>query len=187
MSHAGMSDPPPPFRFSRESRIRIDPEGRVWHEGERVLHEGLARALASWVDFDDATGRYVMRNPLDWCFITVDRTPLVVRRIIPRADAFDLELSDHTVEPLRREHLLVAPDGALFTYVRGGTLLAGFDRASAFALLEHAVPAGDGFALPLGGRVAPIAALAEGEIPPPRPAATLSTSAGEGATRSPAP
>ena len=183
-----MNDAPPPFRFTRESRIRIDADGRVWHEGERVLHEGLARALASWVDFDDATGRYVMRNSLDWCFVTVDRTPLVVRSVVPRGDSFELELSDGSAEPLRPETLRVAPDGAVFAYARGGALLAGFDRSAAFALLEHAVPVGDGYALRVGERELPMTLLAEGEVPPARPVGfTPSTSGGEGGTRSPGP
>jgi hypothetical protein len=183
-----MNDAPPPFRFTRESRIRIDADGRVWHEGEPVLHEGLARALASWVDFDDAAGRYVMRNSLDWCFVTVDRTPLVVRRVVPRDGSFDLELSDGSTEPLRPETLRVAPDGAVYTYAREGSLLAGFDRAAAFALLEHAVPAGAGYVLRVGDRELPLTLLGEGETPPPRPEGfTPSTSGGEGGTRTPAP
>ena len=77
-----MTDAPePPFRFTRESRIRIDRDGYVWHEGQKVAHDKLARALASWVAVDPETDRYVLRNPLDWCFITVDDAPLVVRSV----------------------------------------------------------------------------------------------------------
>lgn len=179
-----MTEAPPPFRFSRESRIRIDADGHLWHEGEPVAHEGLARALASWVDYDDASGRYVLRNALDWCFVAVDHTPLVVRRVVPRGDGFDLALSDGSAEGLRLDTLRVAPDGRVYAYVRGASLLAGFDRAAAFTLLEHAVPRGAGFALRVGDREHPIALLAEGETPPPR---SPSTSAGEGDTRTPAP
>jgi hypothetical protein len=183
-----MNDPVSTFRFSRESRIRIDAEGHVWHEGERVAHEGLARALASWVDFDDATGRYVLRNTLDWCFVTVDRTPLVVRRVTPRGETFVLELSDGSSEALLPETLRVAPDGAVFAYVRGGRLLAAFDRSAAFALLEHAVPAAEGYVLRIGAREFPLVLLGEGEIPPPRPrSASPSTPGDEGGTRSPTP
>jgi len=53
-----------PFKLSRESNIRVDREGHIWHEGERVLHPGLARTLAKWIDIEPS-GRYVMRNPLD--------------------------------------------------------------------------------------------------------------------------
>ncbi len=182
-----MSDAAPPFRFTRESRIRIDADGHVWHEGERVLHDGLARGLAAWVDYDDATGRYVMRNSLDWCFVTVDHTPLVVRRVVPTPEGLDLELSDGAAEPLRPETLRVAPDGAVYAYVRGASLLARFDRAAAFALLERATPAGEGFALRVGARETPLVMLAEGELPPPRPAGHPSTSGMEGGTRTPAP
>jgi hypothetical protein len=182
-----MTEAPPPFRFTRESRIRVDADGHVWHEGERILHEGLAKGLAAWIDYDDATGRYVMRNSLDWCFVTVDHTPLVVRRVIPHDDALQLELSDGSAEALRPDSLRVAPDGAVYTYVREASLLARFDRAAAFALLERAVPVDEGFALRVGDRDVPLTMLAEGETPSPRPPDRPSTSAGEGGTRTPAP
>src|SRR5690242_707785 len=94
-------DAPPPFRFTRESRIRIDRDGYVWHEGEKVVHDKLARALASWVAIDPETDRYVLRNPLDWCIITVDDAPLVVRSVrVHDGSRFEVELSDGSVEAL---------------------------------------------------------------------------------------
>src|SRR5947207_6332922 len=99
-----MSEPTgaaPPFRFSRESRIRVDRDGYFWHEGERVEHRGLAQALASWLAVDPETDRYVLRNSMDWCFITVDDAPLVVRTVsLSATGEVFLELSDGTREPL---------------------------------------------------------------------------------------
>lgn len=132
-----MADPAP-FRFSRESQIRIDAEGHVFHEGERVMHEGLARALASWVDLDDATGRYVLRNSLDWCFVTVDDCPLAVRRVRFEGPTVTLELSDGRDEPLDPTSLSLSADDVLYTRVRGGRLPARFVRSAAFELLSRA-------------------------------------------------
>ncbi len=128
----------PPFLFTRESKIRIDRDGHVWHAGDRVTHEGLERALLTWVDVDDA-GRYVMRNRFDWCFVTVDHTPLVVRSVIfedgpsGRVDAL---LSDGSTEVLDVSSVQVDPDGRVYASVRGGRLLASFDRQAAFKFLE---------------------------------------------------
>ncbi|MEI8254374.1 MAG: hypothetical protein WCJ30_01745, partial [Deltaproteobacteria bacterium] len=128
----------------RESRIRIDRDGHVWHEGEKIAHENLARGLARWLAIDPGTDRYVMRNALDWCFVSVDDAPLVVRTVRPVPDGeggwkgFDLELSDASVERLDPATLRIDADDVPYCDVRGGTLPARFGRHAAFVLLEHA-------------------------------------------------
>jgi Protein of unknown function (DUF1285) len=161
---------PPPFRFSRESRIRIDADGHLWHDGERVEHPRLARALASWVDFDDEAQRYVLRNSLDWCWITVDLAPLTVRNVRFSGDDPEVELSDDSREALRLDTVRATLDGEVWAYVRGGTLLARFDRSAAFALLDRVVQSDDGaLSFAFGARTVPLRLLAPGERLPPRP------------------
>ncbi len=168
----------PPFRFTRESRIRIDADGRIWHEGERIAHPRLERALASWVDFDDAARRYVLRNAIDWCFVAVDLAPLVVRHAWVRGDGVEVECSDEAREALRLDTVHVRPDGEVFAYVRGGTLLARFDRAAAFALLEHAELTADGApALRLDGALVPLRTVSADARLPPRPGASAALAA----------
>ena len=160
----------PPFRFTRESRIRIDADGRVWHEGERVAHPRLERALASWVDFDDDARRYVLRNALDWCFVTVDLAPLVVRHAWVRGGGVEVECSDDSREALRVDTVHVRPDGEVFAYVRGGALLARFDRSAAFALLDHVELTPDGApALRLERGLVPLRTMRADERLAPRP------------------
>jgi hypothetical protein len=140
----------PPFVFSRESKIRIDAEGRFWHEGALVEHPGLSRALASWIAVDAATGRYVLRNTMDWCFITVDDVPLVVRSVtIPERGPVLAWLSDGTTEPLDPATLRLGEGDALYCDVKNGGLPARFGRAAAFALLDRARPEGQGYVLEL--------------------------------------
>lgn len=159
----------PTFRFSRESRIRIDVDGHVWHEGERIFHPRLESALASWVDYDDDAQRYVLRNALDWCFVTVDHAPLVVRAVHPRGGShFDLDLSDGSTEALDAGTVHAASDGRVYAYVHARPLLCLFSRAAAFTLLEHATLGPDGAPV-LGGVT--LKTLSPGEIPPPRPPA----------------
>lgn len=169
-----MSDEAVPFKLSRESQIRVDREGHIWHEGERVLHPGLARALARWIDIDD-NGRYVMRNALDWCFITVDHTPLLVRTLRFEADPalrVELDLSDGTTEALDLGTVQVDPDGVVYAHVRRGRLLARFDRQPSFKFLEHVETDGRGLMSFVSGatrvRISP---LERGEtLVPPAPA-----------------
>lgn len=171
-------DAAPPFRFSRESRIRIDADGRVWHEGERVEHPRLERALLSWVDFDDEARRYVLRNSLDWCRIAVDLAPLVARAVTFTDDRVEVTLSDDAREALDLDTVRVSPDGEVWAYVRGGSLLCRFDRAAAFALLDRAVESPDGgYALRLGEQTFPLKLLAPGERLPPRPGGPFAVAA----------
>lgn len=164
-----MTDAPlPPFRFTRESRIRIDRDGYVWHEGEKVLHDKLARALASWVAVDPETDRYVLRNPLDWCFITVDDAPLVVRSVRPASSSYELELSDGSIEPLDPATLRIDADDVPYCDVRGGTLPARFGRNAAFVLLEHVRADRDRYQLDVGGHPYAIRRVGHGEGAPHR-------------------
>ncbi|MBK6535762.1 MAG: DUF1285 domain-containing protein [Deltaproteobacteria bacterium] len=168
-----MSEDAVPFKLSRESRIRVDRDGHIWHEGERVLHPGLERALASWIDLDD-NGRYVMRNALDWCFVTVDHTPLVVRSVRLETDPsmrVEVELSDDSTEALDLSTVQVDPDGVVYAHVREGKLLARFDRQPSFKFLEHVDTDDRGLmTFVLGTKTVRIAPLERGEtLVPPAP------------------
>lgn len=160
-----------PFRFSRESQIRIDRDGRFWHEGTRVLNDRLEHALATWVDVEDSTGRYVLKNALDWCYVAVDDTPLVVRTVSLDASAggAELVLSDGSQESLVLSSLRVDPEGVVYCDVRRGRMPARFDRSAAFTLLECAEVGTDGtVTLRLGGVQTTVAALKPGETVRPR-------------------
>jgi hypothetical protein len=150
-------EPGASFVFSRESRIRIDREGRFWHEGERVAHPRLEQALASWVDLDGETGRYILRNALDWCFVTVEETPLAVRAVRVTPSGFEVERSDGGSEPLALDTVRVTDDGRVYARVREKRLPARFDRGAAFALLEHAEEQGGAVFLRAGGELFPVA------------------------------
>ena len=144
-----MSDPAIPFGLSRETMIRIDRDGRFWTEESPITHEALARSLAGWVDVDPESGRYILKNSVNWAFVTVEDAPLVVR-------AFDREgtqvtLSDGTTEALDAATLRLDTDDVPYCDVRGGKLPARFSRSAAYALLEDAKLEDDGRVL-VGGR-----------------------------------
>jgi hypothetical protein len=130
-----MTEPTPVF--TRESTIRIDAQGGFWHDGQRVAHPGLAEAFARWLDVDAETGRYIVKNAINWVYVTVDDAPLVVRGV--DADLV-LSLSDGTREPLARESLRLDADDVPYCDVRGGKLPARFLPQAAFALLERLGP-----------------------------------------------
>lgn len=164
-------DHPEFFRFpapegrSRESTIRLDPEGRFWHEGRRVEHPGLAAALHGWIGRHPDDGRYILTNGYDWTYFTVEDAPYVVRALRIEPDRAVLLLSDGTEEPWTPEATRVGADGALYAPVkqgaRGGPFEAKFSRHAQSSLEPVLVPLpldGDEPAVLIGGEVHLIAA-----------------------------
>jgi uncharacterized protein len=141
------NEPPLPPGFTRESTIRIDRNGGIWHDGQLVTHPGLAEAFARWLDVDPESGRYIIRNQINWVYVTVDDTPLVVRSTAIVDDDDDdgdgrvwLALSDGTREELARPTLRLDENDVPYCTVRGGALPARFLPAAAFTLLEALGP-----------------------------------------------
>lgn len=149
-----------PPGFSRESKIRIDREGHFWHEGERIEHQGLAQGFARWIA-RDANGRWILRNALDWCFITVDDVPLMITSasVDHAAGAVQLSISDGTQEPLRFETLRLLNDDALYTTVHETEIPARFSRAAAFALLDNVQMIGTAPMLVIGEHQHPLTSV----------------------------
>lgn len=144
--------PPPPGR-SRESTIRLDAEGRFWHDGEPITHAGMARAFASWIDRHPDDGRYILTNGFDWTYFTVDDVPYFVRSLRIQGDRAILQLSDGSEEPLDPSTLEVGPRDALYLKVKEGSFDARFTQSAQTALGPLLVEDEDGEpALRLGGR-----------------------------------
>jgi hypothetical protein len=131
-------DHPDFFRFpapegrSRESTIRLDAEGRFWHDGRAVEHAGLSGALHSWIGRHPDNGRYILTNGYDWTYFTVDDAPFLVRTIRIEPERIVLVLSDGTEEPWDPAATRFGAGEALYALVkhglRGGPFEAKFTR-----------------------------------------------------------
>ena len=141
---------PPPPGLTRESRIRLDREGRFWHEGARVEHPGLQKAFSAWVARHPVDGRYVLQNGQDWCYLEVEDTPFQVVSVVfgpsgeerpegEGASGGELLLSDGTSEPLEPSLLAVDDEGVLFATVKAGHFEARFSRQAQLELGEALV------------------------------------------------
>ena len=150
-----------PFPFTRESTIRLDAEGRFFHDGALVEHPGLAHAMHTWISRHPNDGRYVLENGWDWCYLTVDDTPFVIRAAHVDGDSLIATLSDGTTERLAPSGLRVGDDGSLRCEVRagakGGPYPARFDRHALVSLGERLTEKDGGYVLSIGGREHPIA------------------------------
>jgi nicotinamide riboside kinase len=127
---------PPPEGRSRESSIRLDRDGRFFHDGEPVVHPGMARAFASWIGTHPDDGRFILQNGYDWTYFSVEDTPYFVDSVRALESRLELELSDGTTELLERDGLSLDESGQLFASVKGGHFQARFKRAAQLAMGE---------------------------------------------------
>ncbi len=117
----------PPPGASRQSTIVLDGEGRFWHDGARVDHPALERALRSWIARHPDDGQLILSNGYDWCYFRADDAPFVVTALHDGAVP-TLALFDDTEEPLDPDTLAVGADGVVYARVKGGAFEARFSR-----------------------------------------------------------
>jgi hypothetical protein len=147
----------PPPGTSRESTIRLDADGKFWHDGDRVDHPALDKALHGWIALHPDNGRFILTNGYDWTYFQVDDVPYAVRSIKVTPEAVTLVLSDESEEPLVPATLRVGKGDALYAKVKGGKMEARFTRhaQTALAPILHEDQPGK-LRLTVGGRDYPI-------------------------------
>jgi hypothetical protein len=157
-------DHPEFFRFpapegrSRESTIRLDGEGRLWHDGELVAHPKLAQAMHGWIGRHPDDGRFILTNGYDWTYFGVDDTPFFVRSVcIDEAGGVSLRLSDETEEPWDPATSRIGAGDALYAVVKRthpqGPFEAKFTRFAQAQLAPALIETGEGAGVRVGGRV----------------------------------
>jgi hypothetical protein len=139
---------PAPEGRSRESTLRLDAQGRFWHDGAPVEHAGLRAGLHRWIGRHPIDGRYILSNGYDWTYFTVDDAPFFVENVRVEPDRIALVLSDGSEETWRPEHTRVGQGDALYTRVKdtaaGGPFEAKFSRHAQTALAPVLVTGDDG-------------------------------------------
>src|SRR6478752_6431950 len=84
----------------RQSGIRLDADGRFWHEAQEVTHHGLRAAFWRWLD-RNPDGRWVLRlDERRFVYLDVDDAPYVVRSARWEGDRAIGRLSDDREAPL---------------------------------------------------------------------------------------
>jgi hypothetical protein len=141
----------------RQTGIRLDREGRFWHEGAVVTHRGFQLALLRWLDrLDD--GRPILRlDEKRYAYVDVDDAELLALSARWDGDRAIIALNDETEEELACASLASAPDNALYCRVRGGRLTARITTPAYYVLAERIVETPEGFALRAAGALHPIA------------------------------
>jgi hypothetical protein len=136
----------------RQTGIRLDREGRFWHEGEEITHAGFRRALLRWLDrLED--GRPILRlDERRYAYVDVEDTELLARSARWDGDRVMLGLNDGTEEELAYDTLRVRDDNSLLCAVRGGRLTARL-TTTAYQVVSRGIVEvpGGGFALDAAG------------------------------------
>jgi hypothetical protein len=109
---------PPPEGRSRESTIRLDAQGRFWHDGRPVEHPGLAAALSTWIRRHPDSGRYILSNGYDWTYFTIEDAPYAVRSLRIDPDRIVLCLSDGSEEAWDPTTARIGADDAIYALVK---------------------------------------------------------------------
>ena len=135
----------------RQSGIRLDGEGRFWHDGAEVTHHGMRAAFWRWLD-RNPDGRWVLRlDDKRFVYLDVDDVPYVVRSARWDGDRVMMRLSDDSDEELSYETLHLR-GGQPYARVKGGRFDA---RISTLAWNTIAERIDDG-ELHAAGRALPI-------------------------------
>ncbi len=142
----------------RQTGIRLDREGRFWHEGAVVTHRGFQRALLRWLDrLDD--GRPILRlDEKRYAYVDVDDAELLAVSARWDGDRAILALNDETEEELDYPSLTVGAENALYCRVRNGRLTARITTPAYYVLAERIEETPDGgYALRAAGKLHGIA------------------------------
>jgi len=141
-------------RLRESSGLRLDREGRFFHQGTpvehartvAVLHEGLHRA---------EDGRWATRIGSDWAYVDVEDAARFVRRIEPRGAALRGQLATGEWVEIDPATFASGLDDALYVRLPDGER-ARRTRPAQVSLLPYLAQSGDAFELRLGGRAFPI-------------------------------
>lgn len=124
----------------RQTGIRLDRQGRFWHQGAEVTHPGFRRALLRWLDrLDD--GRPILRlDERRYAYVDVDDAHLLAVSARWQGDRVYIKLNDDSEEELDYPSLTMAADNALYCRVRGGRLEARITTPAYYVLAEGIEP-----------------------------------------------
>lgn len=139
-----------------DSGIRLDREGRWWHDDEPVEHPKIVEAFNTGLQPTE-DGRFKLVFGRDWCFVQVEDAAYRVVAVDELPDGrLSLRLSDRTAELLEPGTLKVEDDGVLTCRVKEGRAKARFGRDAQFAVGERLTERDGRVVLRVGGRDYPV-------------------------------
>lgn len=120
----------------RHSGIRLDADGRFWHEGAEVTHPGMKAAFYRWLD-RNPDGRWVLRlDERRFVYLEVDDAPFAITSLRTTGARIFIHLSDDSEEELAYDTVGMR-EGKAYATVKDGRFLARFSHGAWGALGDH--------------------------------------------------
>lgn len=140
-----------------DSGLRLDAEGRLWHDEEPIENPRVALAFRQGLE-REAGGRYLIRFGWDWCVLQVEDAPYQVLGARVDGGKLALRLDDDREVSLDGTGLRASPEGVLYASVpgKGDGLEARFSRAAQGQLAPWLEEDGARLLLRLNDQVHPV-------------------------------
>ena len=134
----------------RNSKLRIDKEGRWWLDRHLVENERVQTLFHKCLSKDDATERLMLTVGTQWAYVqTVDDTAWFISRVQVDATGCRLMLADGTKETLDPTSLSMASDTDVYCVI-GGNRRARFLRTALIDLAPYLEETTHGIGIRLG-------------------------------------
>lgn len=131
--------------FRRSVNLRLDGEGRWFHDGEPFTHSRLVALFNRGIDLHPETGAPILRVGARWCYISAESTPFFVRRLHFEAGALCADLNTEQTVKVEADGLRWDGDRLFVGLVAGRE--ARLDRRAQAAVADLLIEVEGGFAL----------------------------------------
>jgi hypothetical protein len=122
--------------------IRIDRNGVWYYQGAEMIRQDIVKMFYGNLEMDDE-GRYLIRMGKEVCLLEVEDTPWIVKEVNPAAgpdgnpSAFQIRLSDNSMEELRPEELWMSKENVLYCKIKDGRFRARFSRPAYYEFSRY--------------------------------------------------
>ncbi len=149
--------PPELIEKFRETGIRLDRNGRFWHEDGEITHARFRQTLLRWLDIRE-DGRSILRlDDTRYAYIDIEDAYLLATSLRKADGKLYITLNDGSEEELAYETLSQGKDNALYCLARNRRLRTRITTAAYYKLAESIEETSTGFALRVGDKRYPIA------------------------------
>lgn len=146
----------PRWHTREDSGMKIDRQGRWWHDDEPVEHPNIIEAFNRGLRVGD-DGRYQLHFGGDWCFVQVEDCGFTVVTVDEaEGERLSVRLSDRTAEWLDLASLALDDQGVLTVRVKEGKGRARFSREAQFQLAERFEEAEGHLFVRVGQKLVPV-------------------------------
>ena len=120
----------------RSIDLKIDAQGRWWHQGDQFNHERLISLFNRGLDWHPESQEAILRVAQRWCYVKCDQTPFLILKVFPHQNSLWVKLN--TEEKFELTNLSIRGD-VLFAQLRPDRLarMSRLAQAQCVDWLDH--------------------------------------------------